>query len=54
MNQNPEEVWFLHTIKMTYVSSTSAICVKVDRNIEFFVKAKLRCRPKCHIFLPLR
>ena len=54
MNQNPGESLVFHTIKMTYISTTSAICVKVDRNIDYFVKAKLICRLKFHIFLPLR
>ena len=41
----------LYTVKMTYIVTGSAICLKLrtgfiwfDWNVEFFVKAQLRCR----------
>ena len=38
---------------MTYVLTGSALCLKVDWNIEFFVKAQLRYRPNLCIFFLL-
>ena len=35
---------------MSYVSTGGAISVKVDWNIEFFLEAQLRCRPKYYYF----